>query len=105
MPRILIDHHRLNLGREERTIGNRQHVHASGHDLLGQGEALAVLVLADVFGHVFFEFLKAVIAVFVVHAVVASLKGCHRAGMGEHLPALMSTCVCSGSYGYFKDLG
>ena len=57
LPRILVDHHRLHLGREKRTVRNRQHVHAPGHHLLGQGKALAVLVLADIFGHVLFEFL------------------------------------------------
>ena len=58
LPRVLVHHHRLYLGRKERAIGHRQNIHPPGHHLLRQGEALAVLVFANVFGHVLFEFLK-----------------------------------------------
>ena len=58
LPRILVHNYWLNLRGEKRPVGNRQHIHAPGHHLLGQGEAFAVFILADVFGHVLFEFLK-----------------------------------------------
>ena len=68
LPRVLVYHYRLYLGRKERPIRNRQHVHAPGHHLLGQGKAFAMLVLANVLGHVLFEFLKRIVLRLVIHA-------------------------------------
>ena len=72
LPGVLVDHHRLHLRREERPVRHRQHIHTPRPGLLRQDQAFAVLVFADVLGHVVFKFFQGVFAVLVIHTVLLS---------------------------------